>query len=70
MKLPYSITVLLFPLLFAIVQIIAPDLPPVFSVDIFAALFSYVLTKLGVEILTPIIRARIPVRFRGESAKG
>ncbi len=70
MKVPYSLYVVLFPLLFGLLQTAAPDLPPVFSVEIFAALFSYVLTKLGVEILTPMIRARIPARFREESAKG
>lgn len=70
MKLPYSITVLLFPLLFALIQIVAPDLPPVFNVDIFSALFAYVLTKLGVEIVTPMIRAKLPYRFREEKAKG
>lgn len=58
MKLPYSLYVLIFPLLFGLLQTLAPDLPPVFSVDVFNALFSYVLTKLGVEILTPLIRAR------------
>lgn len=45
MKLPYSLYVVLFPLLFGLIQTAAPDLPPVFSVDIFAALF-YCLTIL------------------------
>ena len=70
MKLPYSLYVVLFPLLFGLLQTAAPDLPPVFSVEIFAALFSYVLTKLGVEILTPMIRARLPASMREESPRG
>lgn len=69
MKLPYSLSILLFPFLFGLLQTLAPDLPPVFSVDIFTALFSYIITKLGVEIITPMIRAKIPVRFREESSR-
>lgn len=69
MKLPYSLYVVLFPLLFGLIQTAAPDLPAVFSVDIFSALFSYVLTKLGVEIFTPMIRARLPESMREESPR-
>jgi len=51
MKLEYTLYVLIYPLLFTLLTKLAPNLPPVFSVEVFAALFSYVLTKLGVEIV-------------------
>lgn len=57
MKLNYSLFALIYPLLFSLLQSIAPDLPPVFDVGVFSAVFAYVLTKLGVEIVGAPVRA-------------
>jgi hypothetical protein len=73
MKLDYMLFVLIYPLLFALLQAVAPDLPAVFSVDVFAALFAYVLTKAGVVIVgAPAVRwlqARIAARFAVKAKK-
>lgn len=56
MKLDYSLFVLIYPLLFALLKQVAPDFPDLFSVDVFQAVFTYALTKLGVEIIGAPVR--------------
>lgn len=64
MKLDYSLFVLIYPLLFALLKKVAPDLPDVFSADVFQAVFAYVLTNLGVEIVgTPVRKFLARVGF-------
>ena len=57
MKLDYTLYALIYPLLFGLLHSFLPDLPAEFSSVVFQALFSYVLTKLGVEIVGAPIRA-------------
>lgn len=62
MKLEYSLYVLIYPLLYALLMQVAPDFPGVFSADVFSALLSYVLTKLGVEIVGSPLRGFLVAR--------
>lgn len=62
MKLDYTLYALIYPLLFALLTQLVPDLPGQFSSVVFEALFSYILTKLGVEIVGAPIRAAFVAR--------
>jgi len=56
MKLEYTLYALIYPLLFGLISQFVPDMPAEFSSVVFEALFSYVLTKLGVEIVGAPLR--------------
>lgn len=69
MKLEYTLYALIYPLLFALLTSVVPDLPGEFSSVVFEALFSYILTKLGVEIVGRPIRAAFVARGHKGFAK-
>jgi hypothetical protein len=66
MKLDAGLLAILFPLLYALLVKFAPGLPAEFSEPVFIALVSFILSQLGVTIVSePVRNGLIRAGLRG-----